>query len=523
MDFREYRNYDAVALAELVRKEEVTPAELIEAAAEGMDQWNGQLNAVVESWVEDARDQRARSQQARQISKDTGAPLQGVPFLLKDMLEWEGRAMTLGSRLLDGNIARNTHPLIERYLQAGLVPLGRTNMSELGLMPLTEPTVYGPTRNPWALDRSPGGSSGGSAAAVAAGIVPVAHAADGGGSIRIPASACGLFGFKPTRGYTIDAIDEVPEGFVSHHCVSHSVRDSALLLDLSAGKSPGSRWRPPSMHQACAHDSCAEAAEHDPDSLRIGVLFTDFLGEPLHPECRASVEDAARKCEALGHQVVEVTPPFDGLAYRAAFSLLWSVGASYFLKRVRAELDHLEGLPAPVVRLLQLPGTLEAGLRAAQAIGYPMVEPLTLRLARHSDRMVPSDLWLIWQTLNQATAQMGRFFEQQDVLLTSTLTQPPWKIGSYDASTSTLDDIERELFDYAGLTPIANTAGLPAMSVPLYRSEGLPIGAQFIGPHASDSTLLSLAGQLERAHPWHQVARTTRHPNGHRNNNTPKL
>jgi amidase len=491
--FQDYRQYDAVALARLVSDGEVTAMELLEAAAEGMGEWNGRLNAVIESWVDSARAQLEAS--------DPDGPLAGVPFLIKDMVEWEGRAMTLGSRLLDGYVSQGTHPLVERYLGAGLVPLGRTNMSELGLMPMTEPTVYGPTRNPWDLQRSPGGSSGGSAAAVAAGIVPVAHAADGGGSIRIPASACGLFGIKPTRGRTVEALDEVPDGFVSHHCVSRTVRDSALLLDLGSGASPGSRWRPPA-----GAETCAQAVEHDPDELRVGVMFSDFLGEPIDPVCRDAIEQTAKLCEELGHEVVEVEPPFNGLAYREAFSQLWAVGASFFLKRVRAELDSLEGIPEPVVRLLRLPGTLEAALRAAQTVGYPLVEPLTLRLARHSDRMVPSDLWVVWQTLNEATAAMSRFFDSHDVLLTSTLTEPPWNIGHYDEATATLDEVERELFAYAGLTPIANTAGLPAMSVPLHRVEGLPIGSQFIGPHASDRMLLSLAGQLERAHPWDQVA-----------------
>lgn len=492
MDFREYREHDAVALAEMVRNGEVSPRELVDAAAEGLDAWNGRLNAVVESWVDQAR-------QTCQSNAPSG-PLAGVPFLIKDMLEWEGRAMTLGSRLLDGYDSQSTHPLVERYLKAGLLLIGRTNMSELGLMPATEPIVYGPTKNPWDMQRSPGGSSGGSAAAVAAGIVPVAHAADGGGSIRIPASACGLFGFKPSRGLTVEALDEVPEGFVSHHCVSRTVRDSALLLDLSTGVSPGSRWRPPATR------SCAEAAQCDPEPLRVGVMFTDFLGEALHPACRAAIEKTARHCEDLGHDVVEITPPIDGLAYRAAFSQLWAVGASFFLKRVRAELDTMDEIPAPVVRLLRLPGTLEAALRAAQAVGFPMVEPLTLRLARHSDRMSPADLWVIWQQLNVATADMTHFFDDYDVLLTSTITQLPWKTGSYDAADQTLEEIEESLFAYAGLTPIANTAGLPAMSVPLYRHEGLPVGTQFIGPHGADGTLLSLAGQLERAQPWVRVA-----------------
>jgi amidase len=235
-------------------------------------------------------------------------------------------------------------------------------------------------------------------------------------------------------------------------------------------------------------------------------MFTDFLGEALHPACRAAIEKTARRCEDLGHDVVEITPPIDGLAYRAAFSQLWAVGASFFLKRVRAELDTMDEIPAPVVRLLRLPGTLEAALRAAQAVGFPMVEPLTLRLARHSDRMSPADLWVIWQQLNVATADMTHFFDDYDVLLTSTITQLPWKTGSYDAADQTLEEIEESLFAYAGLTPIANTAGLPAMSVPLYRHEGLPVGTQFIGPHGADGTLLSLAGQLERAQPWVRVA-----------------
>ncbi|MFW5966998.1 MAG: amidase [Persicimonas sp.] len=501
MNFEEYCEYDAVELAGMVEEGEVSPVELLEAAAEGLERWNGRLNAVICDLVDDARERLAEG--------EPEGPLAGVPFLLKDMLEWEGHPMTLGSRLLEGYVAQNTHPLVERYLDAGLVPLGLTNMSELGLMPTTEPAVYGPTRNPWNLEHSAGGSSGGSAAAVAAGIVPVAHAADGGGSIRIPASVCGLFGLKPTRGYTVEALDEVPGGFVSHHCVSRTVRDSALLLDLSAGKSPGSRWRPPPVVGADAHERpCARAAECHPDALRVGVMKTDFLGEPVHPACRDAIEKTAQLCEELGHAVESVEPPFDGRLYREAFSDLWAVGASFFLKRVRAELDSLEEVPKPVVGLLRLPGTLQALLRVAQTVRYPLVEPLTLRLARHSERMSPADLWVAWQQLNVATAEMTHFFDDYDVLLTSTLTEPPWEIGHYDASDKTLDEAERDLFAYAGLTPIANTAGLPAMSVPLYRHEGLPIGTQFIGPHASDDTLLSLAGQLERAEPWDAVAET---------------
>lgn len=511
MKFEEYRNYDAIELARMVREKEVSAAELIDAAADGILMWNESLNAIIEPWVEDARRGRTAWNQS--------GPLAGVPFLLKDMVEWEGRAMTLGSRLLDGYIAPSTNPLVTRYLDAGLIPLGRTNMSELGLMPVSEPTFFGPTRNPWSLAHTAGGSSGGSAAAVAAGIVPVAHAADGGGSIRIPASACGLFGHKPTRGLVVEPIDEVPAGFVSHHVVSRTVRDSALLLDLSAGPNPGSRWRSPNPSKTRKRsNSFAEAATQDPEKLQVGVMYTDFMGQAIHPACRAAVEKSARLCEEFGHEVVEVQSPVDGLAFRKAFSQLWATAASFFLKRVRADLDTMEDLPKPIIRLLQLPGALQTTLRSAQALGHPLVEPLTLKLARHSDRMAPSDLWLIWQQLNIATAAMTHFFEKHDILLTSTLCQPPVKVGHYKNRSLDFDALERDLFNFAGLTPIANTTGLPAMSLPLYRCDrkrpaetlhhGLPIGTQFIGPYAEDAMLLSLAGQFERAHPWDAVAPT---------------
>ncbi|AWV88481.1 amidase [Bradymonas sediminis] len=509
MKFEEYRNYDAIELARMVREKEVSALELIDAAADGILAWNESLNAIIEPWVEDAR--RGR------IEWNANGPLAGVPFLLKDMVEWKGRAMTLGSRLLDGYVAQSTHPLVSRYLDAGLIPLGRTNMSELGLLPVSEPTFYGPSRNPWSLTHTPGGSSGGSAAAVAAGIVPVANAADGGGSIRIPASACGLFGLKPTRGLVVEPIDEVPAGFVSQHCVSRTVRDSALLLDLSAGRNPGSRWRTPKPSGTRkSYKSFADAATQDPDTLRVGVMYTDFMGQPLHPACRAAVEKSAKLCEELGHEVVEIKSPIDGLAFRQAFSQLWATAASFFLKRVRADLDTMEDLPRPLIRLLQVPGALETTLRAAEAVGKPLIEPLTRKLAIHSDRMAPSDLWLIWQQLNVATAAMTHYFDDHDILLTSTLCKPPVKVGHYDDITLDFEELEVDLFNFAGLTPLANSTGLPSMSLPLYRCDqsrpgekehhGLPIGTQFYGPHAEDAMLLSLAGQFERAFPWDAVA-----------------
>lgn len=256
--------------------------------------------------------------------------------------------------------------------------------------------------------------------------------------------------------------------------------------------------------------SFVDATERDPRPLRVGVLRTDFVGQAIAPACRRAVDDAAYLLEDLGHGVEEVAPPFDGLAFRKAFSVLWAVGASFFLKQVRAELHTMPGLPAPVVRLLRLPGALEAALTLAQKLGHPLVEPLTLRLARHSDAMAPSDLWVVWQALNEASAQMASYFEGYDILLTSTLTSPPWAIGAYDGARASLDSVEEELFDYAGMTPVANTAGLPAMNVPLYRETTtrgtLPIGVQIVAAFAADDLLLSLAAQLERARPWPRLA-----------------
>ena len=489
MDFAEYRTYDAMGLAELIRDGEVSALEAFYSALEGVERLDPELNAFVEVWA-DRTLQRLRTEQL-------SGPLAGVPFALKDMVEWEGAKMTLGSKLLDGYVAEANHPLVDRYLDAGLTFVGRTNMSELGLLPLTEPDAWGTTRNPWNPERSPGGSSGGSAVAVAAGIVPVAHAADGGGSIRIPASCCGLFGLKPSRGRTVESITEVPDGFVAHHCVSKSVRDSALLLDLSGGESPGSRWRHPGDQGAFL-----DAVDEPPDELRIGVMFGDFRGRPLHDDCQEAVENTASLCRELGHQVEEARPDFDGQDFLHAFSDLWSVGASFFFRMVQKELDQLEMLPGPLVKVLQKRGVLQMISRIANRVGFPVVEPFTMRLAEYAEQMAPADLWMSWHVLNEATASMSRFFEEYDLLLTSTLAEPPWPHAHYDLSGETIPQIEERLFSYAGLTPLANSSGLPAMSVPLHVADGLPIGTQFVGPHAAERLLIRLAGQLERAQPW---------------------
>jgi amidase len=233
----EYAAFDALGLAELVRRRDVTASELLETALAQIERIDPRINAVI-----DRLDHRARATVARGLP---AGPFAGVPFLLKDAIAYQGERLTLGSRSMADYIPETSHEVVRRLEGAGLVIVGRTNICEYGLLPLTEPELYGPTRNPWALDRSPGGSSGGSAAAVAAGLVPLAHGNDGGGSIRIPASACGLFGLKPSRGRNPGALLDEPHGLIAEHCLARSARDSAALLDVTRGALPGDRWQAP--------------------------------------------------------------------------------------------------------------------------------------------------------------------------------------------------------------------------------------------------------------------------------------
>ena len=451
----EYASFDAVGLAELVRRGDVTPAELLETALEVIASVNPRMNAVVGLEAEDAR-------QALFQGLPKGRFF-GVPFLIKDFLERQGCLMTMGSVILRAYRPNSTHEIANRIQAAGLVILGRTNMSELGLLPVTEPALFGPTINPWAVDRSPGGSSGGSAAAVAAGMIPMAHAADGGGSIRIPASACGLFGLKPSRGRNPSGPDDPPEGFVEHHVLSRTVRDSAAFLDVVQGARPSDRWSLPDPQEPYE-----QAIEKDPPTLRIAFMVSDFSHHAAHEECRTSVMKAARLSEQLGHHVEEARPPVDGEKLSNAFAILWAAPAGYFFKRIQLAVKSGTEINVPwwagwVVRHRSL---MSLAMRVRDPdVGQSLIEPFTRHLAGLESRLTPADLWVASAEMHCATRKMAYFFQEYDALLTPVLGEPPWPIGYLDQSMSVRKFRER-LYRYVGYTPIANAGGFPAMSVP---------------------------------------------------------
>ncbi|MGZ6143422.1 MAG: amidase [Myxococcales bacterium] len=481
MRFDEYARHDALGLAALLRKGEVRTSELVEIAQARIDEVNPRINAVV---------------QKRAVDEGPlpEGPFKGVPFLLKDLLVSEaGFPTTQGSRFFRDWVADHDSELVARHRRAGLVMLGKTASSELGILPMVETAAYGITRNPWALDRTSGGSSGGAASAVAAGIVPLAHASDGGGSIRIPASCCGLFGLKPTRGRNPFGPDfgEGWHGIAQEHCVSRSVRDSAALLDATAGPDEGAPYFAPPPPRPYL-----EEAARDPGKLRIAYTARSLLGHEVHPDCVAAVQQAARLCASLGHHVEEAAPEFDRLALVRAYLILVS-------SDVAAALDG-------GARMMRR--KLEARL----------FEPGTWFLAQVGRAHSAAELSLAEHEIHLAGRAMARWFSRYDLLLTPTVALPPPRVGelqprplelaglallralpSRRALHAAIAQLAERAFEFAAFTPIANLTGHPAMSVPLHWSAaGLPIGAHFMGRMNAEGVLFSLAAQLEKAQPW---------------------
>jgi amidase len=458
---------DATAQAALVRGGEVTAAELVEAAVERVERDNPALNAVVTTMFDEAR---------RAAERPPGdGPFAGVPFLLKDLVAaYEGARLSCGSDFLGDFVPDRDSELVSRLKRAGLVCVGKTNTPELGILPTTEPRRFGPTRNPWDRSRSAGGSSGGSAAAVAAGLVPLAHGNDGGGSIRIPASCCGVFGLKPTRArnplgpYTGD----VMSGLVVEHAITRSVRDSAALLDATSGPEVGDPyWAPPPARPF------AEEVGADPGRLRIAFTAESYTGAPVHPDCAAAVLDAARLCEDLGHEVAEAAPVVEPDMMSQAFLAVFGAGVAWqveWLGRVTSR------TPSP-----------------------DYLEPLTWALCELARATSAADYLLAVQWLQIVSRDVGRFFADYDVWLTPTLAEPPVPLGTFDAPPDDpLAPLMRAV-SWVPFTPICNATGQPAMSVPLHwNAGGLPVGSHFVGRFGDEATLLRLAAQLEEARPW---------------------
>jgi amidase len=452
---------DAMAQAELVRQKEVKPSELVEAAIARIERLNPALNAVITPMYELARTAAAQ--------KLPAGPFGGVPFLLKDLLaSFAGVRMTLGSKLLQGFVPDHDSELVARYKRAGLIVVGKTNTPEFGILPTTEPLLFGPCRNPWNTDHSTGGSSGGSAAAVAAGMVPMAHGNDGGGSIRIPASACGVFGLKPTRARNPLGPDfgDLMSGLVAEHALTRSVRDSAALLDATAGPDVGDPyWAPPPERPYL------QEVGADPGRLKIAYTTKAATDVTIHADCVQAVEDSARLCAELGHAVEETTLALNAEMLMHAFSVLWSAGTGSTLKVLGATPEQ--------------------------------VEPLSWALKEMSDQFSAVDYILALQTLQGISREIARDFRNFDVLLTPTLAQPPLPLGTFDSPP---DNPLHGLFRSAEFTPftaIYNITGQPAMSVPLFwNDENLPVGSHFIGRFGDEATLFRLAAQLEEARPW---------------------
>lgn len=452
---------DGMEQARLVRRGEISPLELVDAAIARIEALEPKLNVLA-----DADFDRARSI-ARSIRP--GNPFTGVPFLIKDVVAYPGMRLSMGSRLFANNVAEQGTAYSESIDAAGLITLGKTTTSEFGLLGATETLLEGVTRNPWDLARSPAGSSGGSAVAVASGMVPFAQATDGGGSIRIPASACGVFGLKPSRGRTIS--DGRGDGrsitdLLSNHCVSRSVRDSAMFLAVTERKGEDAIHSPIGFVDAPGRKR-----------LRIGVYGRTLMGRSPAPEVAEALASTVGLCEQLGHMVVEAPPPpVEGVAVSDAFFVL--AGAM------------MSGLVQS-----------ESAARGRQ-IGDAELEPFTLALVDWFQSLNEDAVPKALETLSVGARTMENYLSQYDVTLSPTMAIPPFNIGHLSKSYS-FDQIIELTREFAGYTPVHNQAGVPAMSVPLFwTNDGLPIGSHFAARAGGEAQLLALAYELEEARPW---------------------
>lgn len=459
-----FETHDALAVAGLIKARKLDARELLDHTLRRLREANEELNAVTDLYEGELLE--------RSVAAAGDGPFRGIPYLVKQLMaECAGTPTTLGSRLFARDpIATADSAAVARMRRAGLVIVGRTNTSEFGLAPTTEPAFGGPTRNPWRLDLSPGGSSGGSAAMVAARALPMAHATDGGGSIRIPASLCGLFGLKPSRGrVSLAPIGETLAGAGAQHCVSISVRDSAALLDATAGGEPGDPYAAPPPA-----GTFLEAASRPPGRLRIAFMRRPVDGAVLEPALVRAVERTAKVLEDLGHHVEEASPGHDADRLGEAFWRVMCANAWTSLQ-IRAN---------------------------GRTPGINDLEPVT-RLYAERGRAVTADEYIrAVQTFHRTGRQLGAFFEQYDVLLSTTLALTHLPLGRVHMDGS-IEQFETAVAPMTAFTAVCNATGIPAMSVPLeWTDDGLPVGMHFAARYGDEGTLYSLAGQLERAWPW---------------------
>ena len=466
-NFAEYESYDALGLAALIGGKEMTAGEVQAAALERVEARNPTINAVVHHMADEAE---------RTIAAGLpDGPFAGVPYMLKDLyVLYAGAPTSNGSHLYDGFVADHDSTLVERLRRAGLVICGKTNTPEFGINAATEPVVWGPTRNPWNTEFSAGGSSGGAAAAVASGMLPAAHATDGGGSIRIPASNCGLFGLKTTRARN-PAGPDVGEGWSGlgvGHAVTRSVRDSAAILDATHGPAAGDPYQvaPPAR-------PFIDEVGADPGHLRIALMTTTLDGAAVDAECVAAAEGAARLCADLGHEVAVAAPAIDVEA------LVWAMDVI-----IAANIRNVVG-----ARLAALGRDLRQG----------DVESITALWMEQADEFSSADYARALVVIHTVGRRLGEFFLDFDVALSPTLADPPLPLGASDQMGDDLQAYNDRLMGHIPFTPLYNIAGNPAMTVPLHWSaDGLPVGAHFGAAFGDEATLLRLAAQLEDARPW---------------------
>jgi len=486
--FKEYDTFDGLGLAELVRKKEISPEEICEEAIEKIELLNPKLNAVITKMYD----------QAREAVKGQlpDGPFAGVPFLLKDLLAAvAGVRLTNGSKAFKDYIPDHDSELVRRFKKAGLVILGKTNTPEFGLLGYTEPELHGETLNPWNTDHTPGGSSGGSAAAVASGMVPVASGGDGGGSIRIPASYCGLFGLKTSRGRNPTGPEHgaIWQGAVVEHVISRSVRDSAAMLDAICGGDIGAPYSIPNPETPYLKET-----EQNPGSLKVAFNARSPIDAEVHPECVQAVEDTAKLLEKLGHKVEAAEPEIDGTVLAGSYLTM-------YMGEMAADIEELKNV---------------LGRKAKPSD----VEMLTWTLGLLGRTYSAGYFVKAMREWGVASRIMGQFHEAYDLYLTPTTAYPPVKIGELKPkpaervlmkvvntfglggllkASGIVDILAVESLSKTPFTQLANFTGQPAMSVPLHWTpDGLPCGVQFIGRFGDETTLFRLAAQLEKEKPW---------------------
>jgi len=461
-----FATHDALAVAQLVKTRKLGARELLDGTLKKLRALNASLNAITD-FYEGALLEKS-------VVAAGEGPFQGVPFVVKQLMaECAGTPTTLGSRFFAREpVAAADSAAVARMRRAGLVIVGRSNTSEFGLAPTTEPAFGGATVNPWRKDLSPGGSSGGSAAIVAARGLPMAHATDGGGSIRIPASLCGLFGLKPSRGrVSLAPIGETLAGAGAQHCVSISVRDSAALLDAIAGGEPGDPYCAPP-----AGGSFLAATQRPPGKLRVAFMRKPVGGAPLDPVLVGAVEHTAKLLAGLGHHVEEAAPDYDAATSGAALGTVMSAN-TWTNIQIRAN-GRVPG-----------PGDLE---------------PVTSLAAERGRDISAHDYIRAVQTFHRTGRQLGAFFEKHDVLLSPTIARTSLPLGAVRMDGSS-EQYEQALVPMVAFTAVCNISGAPAMSVPLaWTDDGLPIGLHFVARFGAEEMLFSLAAELERAQPWRE-------------------